>query len=87
MVDTEFSKIQIFYLKPLILSLATDTPNCFPWSDKFTSSAFEKMFSKYSGLNTHSISHSFEKIDALWEKNPANSSPLLTVRTGFLQDH
>ena len=44
-----------FNLKAQILSLATNTVSCFPWSDRLTSFFFGKMSAKYSSLNNHSF--------------------------------
>ena len=51
-----FSKILIFGLKYLTLSMVTSTFNCFSWSDRLTVFIFENLSDKYSSLKTHSLS-------------------------------
>ena len=49
-----------FYLKAQILSLATNTDSCFPWSDSLTLFIFEKMSAKHPSLNNQFGSCSFK---------------------------
>ena len=52
----KFSKILIFHFKVQILSLATETISCFPWSNRLTLFIFEEMFARFISLNNHSLS-------------------------------
>ena len=44
-------QVSNFHLKAQILSLATNTDSCFPWSDSLTLFIFEKMSARHPSLN------------------------------------